>query len=113
MTAAADLRVPFEAAAAAFGVDATVDPDGTPIPTTAIWVTATTDDVPVGEDEQVREPRRVLSCSRDEVPRLPVGTIIEAPLRRGEDVRRWRVDSLEDLDPDQVSVRVVPAPEAT
>lgn len=110
---ALDLRVPWDALAAPFGVSATVDPDGAAIETTAIWVDASVIESPVGQNFQGAEARKVLALSRDEVPSVPQGTVILAPLRKADTPRRWQVDSTVAVDADQTKVLVIEASEAT
>lgn len=111
MVAGADLRVPFDALAAPFGVEATVDPDGTPIETTAIWIDAATIASPIGQEFQGIGPHRVLALSVDEVSAIPNGTVILAPERRGDVATRWRKESDVGIDADLRKVLVVPAPD--
>ena len=110
--AAADLRVPFAALAAAFGVAAVVTPPGEDaIDTTVIWVNPAVESVPTGQEFQRTEPIRILALSRDEVPSVPHGTLIVAPERKDDVARQWLVDSPVGIDADQTKVLVIPAPD--
>lgn len=98
----------------AFGVPATVTrpaPDDTPIETTVIWISPAMIDGPAGFDLQRADRRRLLALRRDEVPTAPRGTLIDAPERDGDETLKWRVDSMDSVDADQIKVIVVPAPE--
>lgn len=109
----ADARVPMAVVLSAFGVAVTVTrpaPDDTPIETTGAWVTPINDNYPVGPEFQRRHRRQVLVLSRDEVPTVPKGTLIDAPARDGDDERRWRVDGIDEEDADHFRVLVVEEP---
>jgi hypothetical protein len=98
---------------ATLGVAATVTrpaPDDTPIETTAIWVTPTTQDVPGRPEYQRRDPIRVMALKHVDVPTVPKGTRIEAAERDGEDARTWRVDAVERVEADHVRVIVMAVP---
>lgn len=100
----ADHRVPVTPLLAAFGVAATVTrpaPGNTPIATTGIWVDAEDDPQPYGTDFTRREPPRLLSLPRAEVPTLPRGTLVAAPEVGGGASKTWRVDRLaQPTDPE-------------
>ncbi len=111
---ASDLRPLLGPIFDAFGVPATVTrpaPDEEPIETTVVWVSAATDDVPSGAELGRKEPRKALSIRRADVPTLPRKTTIEAPESLGGDVKRWRVDSIERDDVDEIRALVIPEPE--
>jgi hypothetical protein len=88
---------------AVFGLPATVTrpaPDDTPIATTAIWVTeAMEESRPFGTDFQRREPRRLLALPRADLATLPRGTVIAVPEMSGAASKAWRVDGLDQVDP--------------
>lgn len=105
-----DFRVPFTVCQDAFGQPATVTrpaPDDTPIATSVVWIPPQTQDVPGRADFQRREPIRVLSVSRADVPTMPKGTRIQAAEDDGAAVRTWRVDGTERVDVDHVRVIVI------
>jgi hypothetical protein len=84
----------------AHGVACTVTrpaPDDEPITTTAIWLTTTTEDAPVGEFSR-REPRRVIALQKSDVPTCKRGTEITAP-ELGES-RTWIVDGVDRSEAD-------------
>lgn len=96
----------------AHGVDVTVTrpvPDDEPIEARGIWLTPTTEGLPIGSELTRREPRRVLALRRADVPTVPRGTLIVAPEKAGdEDTLEWRVDGFEHYEADHVRVIVVP-----
>jgi hypothetical protein len=88
----------------AFGVPAVVTrpyPDITPITTTVIWVTPETDGRPLDLDLQVNELRNVMSFRSDDVATVPIGTVAVAARLLGQDAKRWRVDSIVRVMPDE------------
>ena len=94
----------------AHGVDATVTrpaPDDDPITTRAILMTTQTEDAPMGAEFTRRDPIRVLVLRRDEVPTVPLGTVIVAPERLGGEPESWVVDGydLQQADQHRVIVR--------
>lgn len=101
---------------AVHGVTATVTrlpPDDTPIETSAIWVTEgldqpVTEGVPFESALQRREPQRVLVLSLADVPTVPRGTLIVAPLVPGGADLMWRVDGSQLVDALQRRVFVMP-----
>ncbi len=101
---ALDLRVPLDAILEAFGVSATVTrpaPDNTPIATTVMWHTPTSDVQAFGSDLALQEPRRVVMVPRGDVPTLPRGTTVVAAEQRGWAQKTWKVDGLiEAADPE-------------
>jgi hypothetical protein len=97
------------------GVDATVtrpEPDSEPIATKGIWITTTTEDVPLGVEFQRREPRRVMALRRADVPTVPRGTLIVAPEKSGDDAVTWRVEGTERMEADHTRVIVIRATDA-
>ena len=106
-----DARVPVASLLSAFGVPAVVTrpaPDSAPITTEGIWHEAPLE-TPGGSDVGVRrrEIRRHLTLSTDVVPTVPRGSLIDAPLRVGGSVFRWKVDSLAAMDSELLTVSVV------
>lgn len=98
----------------AHGVPVTVTrpfPDDTPIVTTGIWLTTTTDDMPAPVDFQRRDVRRVLAVSRASVATIPRGTLILAPEKAGDAIQRWRVDGVDRQEADHNRVVVVADPD--
>jgi hypothetical protein len=65
-------------------------------------------DVPSSSDLQRREPRRVFSVCRSDVPTLPRGSRIDAAERSGDVVQAWRVDEPAGADADHVRAIVIP-----
>lgn len=108
----ADARVPLDPLFATFGVPATVTPPNeTAIETTVVWPPPSTLEMPAPGEFSRREPQRVMALRRDEVPRLPRGTIVLAPETLGAEVQRWRVDGIDQVEVDLVRVIVVSDPE--
>lgn len=101
-------RVPFAAAQRAFGVAATVTiPDGSPVSTTAVWLSPDTVQLPGGLEFQRSDSRRVIALSREDVPSIPRSTVIVAPEPQGDTNKTWRVDGtvrIEEGDHLRVSV---------
>jgi len=112
MTAAADLRVPLEAAAAAFGVPAIVRrPDLDPIEAVVIWLPFAPQELPAGFDTRRREPLRLLAVASADVPTLPRTTVIEAAEILDGPMRRWQVDAVDRNQADEWRAMVVPLPD--
>lgn len=104
-----DLRPSMAVAAAMFGLEATVTPAGAdPIATTAFWLPPRTVEVPAGEFRRV-EVQRVVVVQRNEVPELPLGSVIAMAEIEGGDVEQWRVDGVERADAEHYRALVVPA----
>ncbi len=59
---------------------------------------------------QRREPRRVASVQRSEVPEIPRGTIVVAPEEPDAADQTWRVDAVVDVQATYISVVVIPEP---
>lgn len=107
-----DLRVPIGVAVATFGVPATVTrpaPHQTPIPTSAIWVSPTIEDVPPGLDIRRVSDIKVLWLPLADVPTVPRGTLIVAPEEGGATEKTWRVDGHSRREYDGVRVIVMEA----
>lgn len=81
----------------------------TPIETTLIWVTPITEDAPIASGRLARrEPRRIAALRIDEVETVPVGTVIIAPPKDGDENQAWRVDGVDRVEADHIRVIVVP-----
>lgn len=94
----------------AHGVDAVVTrpaPDNAPIDARLIWLTPESPDQPAGSILHRREARRVAALQRDQVATIPIGTMIVAPPRAGDDDAAWRVDGIERVEADHVRVVVI------
>lgn len=105
-----DLRVPIEGALAAFGLPATVTPDGgSPVETTAIWLPYDTVESPPAGDFRRAEPRRVLALPFEGLPQVPRGTIVTVEEFSGAGARDWRVDAANRVDHDHYRCIVLPA----
>lgn len=106
-----DLRPPMGSAMVAFSVPATVTrpaPDATPVPTTGIWLTSLVEVRPFGTDFQRRDPRRVLSVTRDAIlTHIPRGSTIVAPEQVGWTPKTWRVDGYERVDSDDMRLILI------
>jgi hypothetical protein len=99
---------------AVHGVDAVVTrpaPYDTPILARCMWMTPLTEDFPATTDFSRREPRRIAVFGRDDLPRLPKGTLILAPEQAGGTPVRWRTDGTDRVEADKVHVFVVRDPE--
>jgi hypothetical protein len=96
---------------AIYGVDAVVTrpaPDDTPITDVRVlWVTPTTEDVPVGGTWQRREMRPVMALRRSEVPTAPRGTRIVAPPRGSDTSQTWQVEGIEREEAEHIRVTVM------
>lgn len=109
-----DIRVPIRLAFDAFGVPAVVTrpaPEDVPIDTSIVWVLPLTEDAPGGLELGRREWKRIAAVLRDEVPSVPLRTLIRAPEMLGGPVRRWRVDEVDRIEADHMRVLVVHDPE--
>jgi hypothetical protein len=104
-------RLALDASMFAHGVDATVTvPSGAPIVTRAIWQAGLEEAMPVGRDFQRRDPRRILALPLADVPDVPRGTVIVAPLPGTATTRTWKVENVERLEAEQIRVIVAPSP---
>lgn len=108
-----DLRPPLALAMHVFGVPATVTVGGQdPVDTSVVWILTQMDRAPAGSEFARLERARVGVISKDDVPALPRGSIIEAPERFGGPVESWEVDSPWSADPtvhpDEHRVLVLP-----
>lgn len=105
-----DLRPSLQPFFDAFGLPATVTPPGgSSISTTAVWVSPSTVDVPIGSDARMAEAQRVLALRRDQVLSAPRGTMITVAERVGQATRHWQVDGVDRADENDV-LRVVVVP---
>ena len=84
-------------------------PEGLPVNTRVIALTAFTEQIPVGNDFRRVEHRRTFAIKRKDVPVVPVGTQIEMAEHEGDPPRTWNVDSVVLDAPDHIRVLVVPA----
>lgn len=108
-----DIRVPMSEMVAAFGVDITVTrpaPDNEPIETAGIWCSSLiNDDAPSGFGLHRKEQTKILAIPiDDDLPTVPLNSIVDAPLRKGLTARRWRVDGFQTPEGDEVRVILVP-----
>lgn len=98
----------------AHGVPATVTrpaPDNAPLSTRVIWVTPITEVAPEGGGFQRREPIRIASFRRDEVPTVPRGTTFVAAAKMGDaEELTWLVEEIDQVNPDNTRVVVVEQP---
>lgn len=89
----------------AHGVPATV----AGVATRIIWVSPATELLPADSDFRRAEPKRTMAIRRDEVPEVPIGTLVSVT-EHGQTVPAlWRVDAMEDVQPGHHQVVVVPA----
>lgn len=103
-----DSRPSMDAPMRTFGVPAIVTvPNGTPVPTSVIWLAPVMVDEPSGSDFTRREPRRVLALSRTDVPTLPRQTQIDAAEIKGGPVSSWLVDQADVARADEWRALVV------
>jgi hypothetical protein len=102
------------AAFAAFGTPATITPasDDVVISTRVIWLAPLNEDLPRSATFARRDVVRVLSVDRSVVTALPHDSIIRAAEIEGGPVVAWRVDAVERIDTEALSVRVVRDPTA-
>ena len=93
---------------AAFGLPATVTVEGeAPVETTAFWLPDVNQDVPADAQFQRREPVKVLVLRKNEVPRVPIGTVVAMAEILGAAVEAWTVDGFERGYPDEHRVIVI------
>jgi hypothetical protein len=103
-----DLRPPIAALFATFGVAATVTPkDEGPIATSVIWISPIQDLLPADSAFARREGMPVMALRRDEVPRVPRGTVVLAPEQAGGEIVAWMVDGMERVETDHYRVFVL------
>ncbi len=106
------LTVGIEAMVSVGGVPATVTrpaPDDTPIATSVLWITSSTDDAPTGSEFTRREVHEVVGLLKADVPTLPRKTRIVAARQPGEASRTWFVDRVVVDEPDLWRALVAPA----
>jgi hypothetical protein len=111
-----DLRPDLDPIFAAFGVTvaATVRVSGEdPVTTTVIWLSAPTEDRPNDGRLVRREIPYLLAVRRDEVTWLPQGALIDAPELAGGDVKTWRVEGFDEVEPEIWTVFVRDVTEST
>jgi hypothetical protein len=97
----ADLRPPLDAFERAFGVDGVVTPAGG----SAIAMTMLADVKPpaelrIGADPDIAITGPIFTVRRDKVPSLPQGSTILAPRVKGQAATLWKVDQVDDTDPE-------------
>jgi hypothetical protein len=100
----------MSAVLSAFGLEGTVTrpaPDDAPINATVVWLPVAMGDVPSGMTSSRREKVCMLSVSREEVPSLPRGSIVEAPEVRDGDVKTWKVDATDLSDAEHIRALVI------
>lgn len=98
----------------AHGVDVTVrrpSPDEDEIAARGVWQTQGLEDVPAGADWTRRGARRVLALLKSEVPTVPKGTTIIAPVPGGTTAYGWRVDGYDRVEAEHYRVIVVRDPD--
>ena len=94
---------------ATHGVPAVVTPpDAVPVETRIIWADRTPGEIPVGATFKRSEPRRLMAIRRDEIPQVPLGTLVAVTEHLLISPSLWRVDSIEREEPDNIRVIVVP-----
>lgn len=96
------------------GVPATVTrpaPDDTPIDTRVIWMVAGSEQLPSGAGFGRVGPTQLLALRRDEVPTVPIGTVILAPPPGSTVAVGWVVDGIDVVDGDHVHANVLRAQE--
>jgi hypothetical protein len=100
------------------GVDATVTrpapADTTPITTRAIWLVPNNDNVPSGAALRHSGAIHMLALRRDEVPTVPIGTVIIArEMGSGSDAAvAWKVESHMGQEADHERVIVARDPDS-
>lgn len=90
-----DIRPTFSAAQGAFGASASVllPGAGSPVVTTAFWVSETSQENPLTPGVFTREEiRRTIVLSAEDVPDVPRGTIITFPPYDGQPDVDWKVE---------------------
>ncbi len=94
----------------AFAVAATVTPpNAAAIVTRGFWVSPLVENMPVGQDLNRRDPRRVFVLPRADVGSLPKGTVVEAVEYGGSVARIWTVDGIDSMEADHVRAILKPA----
>ena len=96
----------------AFGLAVSVNRaliDIEPIETTGIWLTPTTDDLPVGGDFRRRDVRYVMALKSTDIDSVPRGTFVMAPAPEDTSgpIRRWRIDGIDRVEGEHVRVVLV------
>lgn len=79
-----------------------------PISTTIIWLTADPSEQPDGSRLQRQEPKLGVAIRRDEVPDLPLGSIVESAPPTLSGPTSWKVDEMLRVEPLFWRVLVVP-----
>jgi hypothetical protein len=78
------------------------------IATRIIWLAQPPLEVPQGSSQRI-QPHRSVAISREEIPALPVGTLITAAVRAGDPETGWRVDAIDGVEAYFHRCTVVPA----
>jgi hypothetical protein len=93
----------------AFAVVATVTPPGgSAIVTRGFWVSPLVENMPVGQDLNRRDPRRVFVLPRADVGALPKGSVVVAVEYGGTVARTWTVDGIDSMEADHVRAVLKP-----
>ena len=79
------------------------------VSTRIIWLQPLTDPQPPGSAFGRSETRRSMAIRRDDVPSIPVGTLVAVTEHLREAPTLWKVDSMEASLHDHHRVLVVPA----
>lgn len=100
-----DIRVPLDAALAAFGLPVIVrrpSPHNTPISTTGFWLSEIDAEQPYGQDLARGEPIKLLVIPRlASGPQADRGTTIQAAAFDGGPIKTWRVEGYaHNVEPD-------------
>jgi hypothetical protein len=94
---------------AVHGVAATVTvPSGVAVATRVVWLTPVAEEVPAGADLRRSEPRRIMAIRRDDLPSVPIGTLIKVTEHLLDSPSEWAVDGTETIRSDHYRVVVVP-----
>ena len=110
-----DIRPPLDSFFSTFpgAVEATVTPKGgQPISTVVVWEDPSPSAGPdfgslnARGSDQIPNLRPQLDIRRDHVANLPVGSTVLAPARGGQQPRLWRVERVNEIDPEVFSVVV-------
>jgi hypothetical protein len=94
------------------GVPATVTiPGGDPVETRIIWLTPSQDGAPGAPAVfQRNDPQRAMAIRRDDLPTLPLESLVAVTEPNLEDPTEWLVDSFLVTEPEHYRVSVRPRP---
>jgi hypothetical protein len=84
-------------------------PDDTVIATTVIWLTTGSEQLPNGAGFGRVGPTHQMAIRLDEVPTVPIGTLIQAAPPTGGSALGWKVDGIDAVFADHVRAFVVRA----